>query len=613
MLKDIKNFLVFVLKYLIFWVSFFLFSKVLFIAFYLKLTDTRFYDIISIFYYGLKLDISAAAYLSLIPTILFYLRNMFYNINSLIFEKILKYYTYILIVLISILVIADLHLYHFWGFRINRTAITYLRNPQEAFASISILKIFIDLIGTLLLSTLFIVIFNEFFKFTKSLKSTFFSNVFKFLIIISLIIPIRGGIGLAPLSISVAYFHSNNTINHSALNILWNFIYSYTITNSNKNPYEFFSSEKCDFLIEEFHSKHINDTIKNIKIENVKPNIILIISESFTAKVIDKLHDNKEITPYINKLKNEGLYFKNFYANGNRTDKGLIAIINSLPAYGNFSQMTMPEKFSKITSLPKMLKFYGYKNYFYYGGDINFFRMKAYLIESGFDKIISDKEIKSKVKKSKWGYPDHVIFEKVFSDLTNNIDTPFFLTILTLSNHDPYDIPVNPKFKGNSDLEKFLSSINYADSCVGIFIEKLKKTYYWNNSIIIFTADHGSRLPELSDYYLSDNYKIPMLWIGGIIKQQEIVSNFASQIDIAPTLLDILNIKYLKNAFYGINIFNKNFSFYTFYEGFAFLNNLSTTIFFDKISSTRGFNIDTFGLNYTKAILQKSYDNFINY
>lgn len=614
MLKDIRNFIIFLLKYLSFWLLYFIFSRFLFIIFHLKSGNFSFFDIISAYYYGLKLDISAATYLVIIPAILFCIKSIFYKANSFI-EKSIKYYTKILIILISILVIADLHLYYFWGFRINKSAISYLINPQEVFASISIFSIFIDLVGIILLSILFIIIFNKFFNYTKFVKSTLTSIIVKFLIILSLIIPIRGGIGIAPLSISVAYFHTNNTLNHAALNLLWNFIYSYTITNSDKNPYDFFNSDKCEMIIKEFHSKNIyKTTIYNSTIEEVKrPNIILIISESFTAKVINQKHNNDEITPFINKFIKEGFYFENFYANGNRTDKGLIAIINSLPAYGNFSQMTMPEKFSKIASLPKILKNHGYKNYFYYGGDINFFRMKAYLIESGYDKIISDKEIKANIKKSKWGYPDHVIFEKVFNDLNNRIDTPFFITILTLSNHDPYDIPVLFKFGNNSDTEKFLSAINYADSCSGIFIEKLKHTKYWNNSIVIFTADHGSRMPELSDYFLPENYKIPMLWIGGIIKKEKNISNYASQIDIAPTLLDFINIKHSENTFYGNNIFNKNFSFYTFYEGFTFLNNFTTTIFFDKVSSLTGSNIDTLGINYTKAILQISYSNFLSY
>jgi len=609
MLKRIKYYIIFILKNLFFWIVFFLFARLLFILIHINSNTISFKDKLLSFYYGFKLDLSSAAYLTSIIAIIFLFQNLFFKFK-IVFEKIIFFLTYSFIVLLSILVISDIHLYHFWGFRINKNAIAYLINPQEAFASVSIRNILLDILAIVFLSFIFIKFYNIFFKkdFREKISQSFASVFIDFILTFLLIIPIRGGIGLAPLSISVAYFSNNNLLNHSALNVLWNFIYSYTITNADKNPYEYFSIKECKSIINEFDNKYINNDTTKINLTK-NPNIIIIICESFTTKVIEQRYNNIEITPYFNKLKNEGIYFENFYSNGNRTDKGLIAIINSLPTYGNFSQMTMPEKFSKLSSLPKILRIHGYTNYFYYGGDINFFRMKAYLLECGYDSIVSEKNITSKTKKSKWGYPDHVLFEKINEDI-NNFKTPFLLTILTLSNHDPYDIPVKYKFGNNDDVQKFLSSINYADSCLGSFINNFKRNKLWNNTIVIITGDHGSRMPELSDYHLPQNYKIPMLWIGGNINNNIKLKNYANQIDICPTLLTSMNLSYNVNDFYGNNIFNKSFAFYTFYEGFTFINDSIVIIYNDKTHKIANSDLE---LNYTKAILQLSYYQFTRY
>ncbi|MBN2612307.1 MAG: sulfatase-like hydrolase/transferase [Bacteroidales bacterium] len=604
----------FVIFYILFWILFFFALKVLFLVSFCKKTLTfDFKSVAGVFYHGFKLDFSVTGYLLIIPLITLFVTSFFYGRFG---HLVIKTYTFFLLIISPLLIITDLVLYKFWGFRLDNTPLLYIKNPDEMVASVSTGYILLGLFFSAALSYLLIRIFKhtvlrriEIFK-----KGNFTERIILLLLLPALIIPIRGGFSTSPVNLSSAYFHADNFLNHAAVNLFWNLGYSFTNKETQNNPYNFFPEEDAGMILDSLVVKRASEeTVLTVK----RPNILLIILESFTSKVIEPLGGIPGITPGFNKICNSGILFRNFYANGDRSDKGIVALFSGFPALGNTSIMKFPDKAGKLPAFPRDLKHAGYHLSFYYGGDIEFFNLKSYLISIGFHDIISDKDFKTEKKLSKWGAPDEFVFNRLYNDLINKKDTPFFKALFTLSNHDPFDIPVKPKFGKDNDDNKFFSGANYTDSCLFDFIQKFSKSTHWNNTLIVIVADHGSRMPGNTAPESAENYWIPMLWTGGAVNKDTVVSKISMQTDLPATLLEQLNITGSPYKFSN-NIFaaeHKGYACYSFNEGFGFLTD--TVKYFYNSNAERlhllGDGQTDQAVKSGKALFQTAYDDFLKY
>ncbi len=607
-----KNKIYFFLSYITFWLIFFIFCKIIFLLSNYENTSTlNFKIIIGIFVHGAKLDFSALGYILVLPVTVIIVTNFF---RGNITYHIIKVYSGILIITFSILMVSDLVLYKYWKTRLDSTPLVYLKNPAEMLASLHWWMILIYIFFISLIAFVFLFLFNRYvIVFLKnSLKCNMLFFAFSIIFLPLLIIPIRGGFDTSPVNLSTAYFHTNTFANHAAFNLFWNFGYSFTNNDTQSNLYNFLESSQAT---ENLNSLFITQKPYKKVIEAGNPNIILVIIESFTSKIIEPLGGLPGITPNFNALTKEGIIFKNFYANGDRSDKGIVSILSGFPATGKTSIMKFPDKTKKLPGIVKDLNELGYSSSFYYGGDINFFNLKSYLLNNGIKNITSKSNFGSKESMSNWGVPDHIIFNKVLDDLSNETDTPFFKIIFTLSNHEPFDIPVKKHFKGSGITNKFLNSAYYTDSCLGVFIKKLKKTARWSNTLLILVADHGIRYPGNYPHYAKENYSIPMLWLGGVIARDSIISTYGSQIDIAATLLPQLNME-TNDYRYSKNLFSpstKGFSTYAFNDGIGFLtdsiqyiyNHNSGEVFFIKGNHNKKMVL------LGKSFLQVTYEDFL--
>ncbi|MBX9850432.1 MAG: sulfatase-like hydrolase/transferase, partial [Cytophagaceae bacterium] len=225
-------------------------------------------------------------------------------------------------------------------------------------------------------------------KFAERIKRNFTkSNFFVFLILLiltaALIIPIRGGLQLAPINQSAVYFSNDQYLNQAAVNPSWNFIFSIIEKNYNEtNPFNYLPEPEAKERVNKLHTP-TDSTIRIIK--EGKINIVFVIWESFTAKTVEPLGGRKGITPKFNQLIQEGIFFNNIYASGDRSDKGLIAILSSFPAQPITSIMRKPTKTDKLPSLSESLKKNLYNTAFYYGGESEFANIKTYLINCKYD------------------------------------------------------------------------------------------------------------------------------------------------------------------------------------------------------------------------------------
>lgn len=621
MLKQLSSFV----RLFLFWISFFFLQRLIFILFhYDKLSDFSSIEIGKTFYKGFSLDLSVTGYLLILPSLLLLIASVF-PITNQFFTKIIKIYHGIVAILISILSTIDLHIYQEWGNKLNSRAIEFFINsPREAFASSASSPIFISLIFILI--SIFYAFFlqNRWTRFAYVMKERDWKQVASFPILaFILVIFIRGGFQLAPINQSAVYFSTKPVLNHTAVNTEWNLLHSFIENHfDNTNPYHYMKSEDASLRVKSMYLNDNDSTTDLLK--NNKPNIVLIILESFTSDVVEAFGGEKDVAPFLSQLAKDGVCFDHIYASGDRTDKGMIAVLSGFPTQAVRTIIQQPDKFERLPSLPKELIKNGYNTSFYYGGESEFANFKSYLLSTGIEKIIDKKDFDSEQMNSKWGAHDGYLFDKHIKDL-KMAKQPFFSVILTLSSHEPFEVPIVSSFKGNDLPSKFKKAANYTDSALKKYFNTIQKESWYNNTLFIIVADHGHRLPkEYTTAYDPGKYRIPLIFYGEALKKEykgKIVHLIGSQTDIATTLLCQLNIsthpfEWSKNL---LNPFGKPFAFYSYDNGFGWINE-KQTLTFDNISkqiTSAQYSLpDSVNMNYLnngKAYMQKVFETYLSY
>lgn len=601
----------FILRYWIGWIIFFQLARLTFLFSNYSLAKTAgLRNFFGSLFYGARMDMSMAAYISL-PVCFFVLLAVFFKpFRAAVLYKV---YTTVILLPVLLLIFTDIGLYKEWGFRIDSTFLKYLANPAEAWASVSHLPI----ISILLL---FILLYSLLVFFSRKLITKYIAalqrsdkKILAFIVIFFLtglfIIPLRGGFQLAPLNQSSVYFSQDHFSNLAAINASWNFMYALNHnTQSTQNPFVY---------LEKKEAARITDSLQQaaaiqLQHRTTKPNVIVIVWESFTEKVLDLKKDGIEITPGFNLLRKEGIYFSNIYATGDRTDKGIVAVLSGYPSQPTTSVVKIPSKAASLPALGKTYKTAGYNTAFYYGGELEFANMKAYLLAGGFDRFVSVNDFEKKDQNSKWGAHDGVVMNKLVKEVAQ-ARQPFFYTWLTLSSHEPFETPQAPVIKGDDWESQFLNSLHYSDKIVYDFIEQCKKQPWWQNTIVAIVADHGHPLPEAASK--TKNFRIPMLLLGGLITQPQQVDKTGSQTDLAAILLSQTGISH-KDFAWSKNLLDsttKSRAYFAFNNGFGFVND-SGYFVFDNVGKRvmEAYGTDTAALRLAgQAMQQQSFADYL--
>lgn len=598
--------------YFLFWYLFFVTSRVLFLIYEFRLTkELSLIDILKTFIYGSRLDISITGYLLLLPGLIFVLTSFS---HGKLLSYLLNIYTYIFIFIIGLLIIADLELYRNWGFRTDATPIMYLKTPKEAAGNAKPLVAFYLILLWLGFATSSCFIYYRFIgkKIKEIQKSSWKTSLLFLLITSALILPIRGSVGIAPINVGSVYFHKTNVFaNHASINVIWNIGDAISTINKTE-PYNLIDKETADKVFAEIYSD--NGTPIHL-LNNKKPNVIILILESFTNKIIEPLGGLKGITPNFSSFSKQGILFSNCYASGDRTDKGIISVLNGYPGHPKLAIVNFPKKMEQLPFLSSDLKKLGYFTGFVYGYDADYANFRAYISNSGYDKFVSKSDFKASECNAKWGVHDHIVLNRLFKEC-NNAKAPFFMAFASLSSHEPFDVPAKTVIQGNDEEHLYLNSAHYADNSLGEFIRKAKSTSWWKNTLIVMIADHGARHPGNSPYSEPIKSHIPMLWIGGAVaKQDTVIETYCSQSDVAYTILQQLGVT---NPDYK---FSQNFlstgapglGFYVFNNGFGYLKENRFMVFdcsADKIINQQGA-VDTDFIKQGKSYFQVLTDDVI--
>ncbi len=274
---------------------------------------------------------------------------------------------------------------------------------------------------------------------------------------------------------------------------------------------------------------------------NKKKNIILVIVESFGHEHVGHL-GGTPTTPNLDALTKKSLYFTNMYAVGTRTSWGVSSIMTSLYPIPSREYVKASKSQKDFYTVARTLKDQGYNTSFLYSGDADFDNMRGFLLSNGFDNVYGKEDFDSSKIKYTWGYSDEDLYEKAFETIDNFNGEPYFLTLLTMSSHEPFDYPKD-KFTPYDDvpLESITNSVKYADYAIGKFMKKLEDKGMLENTVVAFIADHNSNSYGLGDVPIN-KYKIASLIVSDNFKHAQEYNKIASQIDFMPTVLDIAGI-----------------------------------------------------------------------
>lgn len=590
------------------WIVVFAIQKPLFIIFYHdKLPDgLSVGDVFDIIYHGLSLDCSLAGYLSCIIALML-IASIWISPKKL--KSAILVYQAIAAVIVSAAFVVNIGLYDYWGFPLDSTPLFYfLSSPADAMASMTVWMATAEIIAILLFAAF---IFWPFYWLLISYRQSGFndnmpkgnrtvSTITMVLLTAFLIIPIRGGVTVSTANTGRAYFSDTAFLNHAAVNPLFSFIESCTHQEDFGSQYRFMNDNEADSIFATL--TNTSSALTTIKLNTKRPDIYLIILESFSMKLWET-----DAVPNLKRLSAEGLFFTDFYANSFRTDRGLVAILGGFPAQPTMSIMKYPKKTANLPSIANHLADNGYKLKYYYGGDADFTNMRSYLVGQGFKDIVSDVDFPIKDRLSKWGVPDDRVFSRLWDDIkTDKPESPIFRVIQTSSSHEPFDVP----YKKLAD--ERLNAFAYTDDCVGKFVDHLKNSDKWKNSLVIIVPDHQGCWPRGIDNQDLGHYHIPMIWTGGAVSTPEKINIIGSQQDIAATLLGQLGIDH-NDMIFSKDIFCTDiphFAFFTVNDLFGMITTDNTLIHENKSGkvvvdegAAKGEN-----LSKGKAYLQKLYD-----
>ncbi|UVL39324.1 LTA synthase family protein [Pseudomonas sp. B21-040] len=288
-----------------------------------------------------------------------------------------------------------------------------------------------------------------------------------------------------------------------------------------------------------------------------KPNIVLVTIESFSAKYMGSNGDQRNLTPNLDALRKQSLYFNNFYATGTRTDRGLEAITLAIPPTPGRSIVKRVGRESGFASLGQQLNAVGYDSVFVYGGRGYFDNMNAFFSGNGYRVVDQSSVDEAEIHfKNAWGMADEDLYNQTLklADADYAKQQPFLLQLMTTSNHRPYTYPDNRiDIKSGNGRD---GAVKYTDYAIGQFLEQARKKPWFDNTIFVFVADHTAGSAGKEDLPIA-NYQIPLfIYAPKLIEARE-TAQLASQIDLAPTLLGLLNLDY-ESTFFGRNLLQDN-------------------------------------------------------
>ena len=485
--------------------------------------------------HGLRLDLAMMAYIGIF-SLPFFIIFAFVK-SQRAFKIFMDVLTLILLIVCLLIVVGDAEVYRSWQFRIDASVLQYLDNPKLVLASTPVSRIVLLVFVTIVIA---VALFFLYKLFTRKLFDSLTTEKFYSLLFVPLaallVIPARGGVGIVPINAGAVYFCDNSFANHSAINVCWNFGSYFFAKESDFSKFMYYDE------VTDIPADTTSNPFSGKKIFKKKPeHIVFVLLESFTWTAMCYDNPSESVTPRLLEWRDEGIFFSNCYASGDRSVRGIASIFSGVPSLPEYSIVKTPEKSQQLPSLLHKLSDNGYPNItFHYGGDANFANMNSYLCQNGA-KVVSQNNLSLNCRTSRWGYDDECMFDEFYNYL-QDVDKGSISILFTLNSHEPYDVPIAP-YGTADELSLNMNAYYYTDSCLNDFLVRMQKSPVWDNSLIILVSDHG-KLFKSQNWQRLDKSQIIMQWLGGAVGENFVCDVPCDQADISATLLSSLGISY---------------------------------------------------------------------
>jgi len=373
------------------------------------------------------------------------------------------------------------------------------------------------------------------------------------LVLVAVFAMIRSTLDHHPVNPSTVAFSTDSMVNQLPLNSPYTLIYAIYEQNRDANGgsanYGKMNREKVLRIVAETagledgvdlqsDTPTMHDQVATRRLDRPM-NLVIVLEESLGAEFVGSL-GGKDLTPNLDALASQGIWFERLYATGTRSVRGIEAIISGFPPTSKRSVVKLNETQKDFFTIAGLLAKQNYQTSFIYGGSAHFDNMRRFFMNNGFETVIDQKDYANPQFTATWGVSDEDLFLKANEYLESLGDRPFFSLVFSSSNHKPFEIPAGkvetrPGPDGPRD-----TAVAYADYAIGRFLDMARASSYWDNTIILVVADHNSRVKG-ADLVPVEHFHIPGVILGANIEPRTI-PGITSQIDLLPTLLSLMGV-----------------------------------------------------------------------
>jgi phosphoglycerol transferase MdoB-like AlkP superfamily enzyme len=567
------NLVLFVKIYLIVLPIFSLFRVILLITELNRIQDAPALDIMQAFIMGLRFDIVISGY---ILSVSFILLSIVYIIKgntsiSRLFLSGIKYFIMAMFALAFAVCAADIPYFNHFFSRFTITAFEWIDNPEFVFKMIVQEPYYW---ASIVPFTLMLIAFGKLIQKSFSVFSSTHTYIKRQVVFLSsllflslMLLGVRGRVDeKSPIRIGTAYFSNNPFLNQLGLNPNFTLMRSFLDANKKEN-------KEIQLMDPETAVKNVQSYLNIQETSNEQPlmrkvefdnhtaknyNVVLILMESMSAAKMKRHGNQNDLTPFLDSISAHGYYFENAYTSGIHTMNGVFSTLFSYPAI--FRQHPMKESIMrKYPGMYYTFKKNGYSTIYFTTHDGQFDNIEGFLKANDCEKVVSKSDYPKEKAKTTLGVPDDYMFEfsiPILNQLHDN-NKGFFATFLTSSDHGPYYIPEYFEAKSNGVRNKI---VEYADFSLRKFIEMSSKQEWFDNTLFVFIADHGSPSDNLYDMSLNYHHSPLLFYAPAILKDPKTFSKMASQIDVFPTIMGLLQRPYYNQTF-GIDLFRESREF----------------------------------------------------
>ena len=523
--------------------------------------------IIKSFIMGVRFDIVISGYILILPTLIFLTLELI-GFRSKSIKQFFFYWIYILFTIAFTVSTADIPYFNQFYDRFSVGAFEWMESYKIVISMIfQEPKYFLFIIPFILLEIVFYILLKKIFEQeNETQKINFFLNTFVSLIFLAIVfLGIRGRIEeKSPIRIGTAYFSNNSFLNKLGLNPSFTLMRSYLDSKDEDNRVVKFMDDKLAIemvqknlgITKTQYNSPIAREVQPDTLLSAQPNVVLIIMESMSAAKMKRHGSTEELTPFLDSLSHNSIYFENIYTAGKHTFNGIFSTLFSFPAlYRQHSMKTNNQYDGISTSLLKN----GYSTTYFTTHDSQFDNIEGFLRSNNFQNVISQSDYPVSEVKTTLGVPDDFMFRFSIPKINelSERENPFFVTFMTTSDHSPFYVPeyFQPKAKA---IESQI--VQYADWSLQQFIQLASKEAWFNNTIFVFVADHGAAIDAKYDISLNYFHTPLIIYAPELFKANEVHQKIGSQIDVYPTVMGLIKQKYVNNTL-GIDLLNEERKF----------------------------------------------------